>query len=335
MIRILIRAAAVPVAALMAVWALPANAATTLKVSTCLQRQHDQIDAYFDTFHKPLNAKKTDLTLRYIGGPEVTPRQKQAPAMKRGIIDVIVCPTPYYGGLLSEARLMGVHNKSLKEIRANGGWDMLQEAWRKGLNSRILGWGGFKASTFYVYTQFKPKLSEKTGLDLTGVKMRSTGLYNPFLKAMNATPINISPGDVYSALERGVVNGLAWPRGSLTRYGWQRFLKYRVQPNFYGATLMVTINLKKYNSLTKAQQKLLDDQGRIYEADSDAILDKKAAIDDAKLRKAGIQEIELKGKVRAAYIKTLYGSKWVENDKLKYIVDYKKLKSKLLSEPGS
>lgn len=327
--------AALAGAAAVTAFALPAQSATTLKVSTCLQRQHDQIDAYFDTFHKPFNAKKSGLTLRYIGGPEVTPRQKQAPAMKRGLIDIIVCPTPYYGGLLSEARLMGVHNKSLKEIRANGGWDMLQEAWGKGLNSRILGWGGFKASTFYVYTQFKPKLNTKTGLDLTGVKMRSTGLYNPFLKAMNATPINISPGDVYSALERGLVNGLAWPRGSLARYGWQRFLKYRIQPNFYGATLMVTINLKKYNGLSKAHRKLLDDQGRIYETNSDAILDKKAAIDDAKLKKAGITEVVLKGDVRKAYIKTLYNSKWVENDKLKYIVDYKKLKSKLLSTPGS
>jgi len=69
-----------------------AQAATTLKVSTCLARNHDYIQAYFQTFFEPLNAAKTDLKLRYLGGPEVTPRQKQAPAMKRGLIDIIVCP---------------------------------------------------------------------------------------------------------------------------------------------------------------------------------------------------------------------------------------------------
>ncbi len=42
----------------------PAQAQTTLKVSTCLQRTHDYIEAYFDTFFTPINAKKTDLTVR-------------------------------------------------------------------------------------------------------------------------------------------------------------------------------------------------------------------------------------------------------------------------------
>jgi hypothetical protein len=73
---------------------------------------------------------------------------------------------------------------------------LLQKAWNKGLNAEIIAWPAFDASTFHIYTKFKPKISEKTGLDLTGRKMRSTGLYNPLLKAMNALPINISPSDV-------------------------------------------------------------------------------------------------------------------------------------------
>lgn len=308
-----------------------AQAATTLKVSSCLQKNHDQIQAFADTFINPINAKKTDLKLRYIGGPEVTPRKKQAPAMKRGLIDIIICPTPYYGGLLAEARLPGVHSKSLKEMRSNGAWEMMQDAWGRGLNAHILGWGGFEASTFYVYTKFKPKLSEKTGLDLSGQKMRSTGLYNAFLKAMHATPVNISPGDVYSALERGLVTGLAWPRGSMAKYGWQRFLKYRIEPNFYGATIMATMNLGKYKSLSQSQRDLLDKQGRIYEANSDKILDAKAKIDNAKLKASGVQIITLTGKVGKAYIDTIYKAKWAQNDKLKYIVDYKKLKSLMLN----
>lgn len=332
--RTIFAAAAVPAAVVMASWALPAQSATTLKVSTCLQRSHDQIDAYFDTFHKPINAnKKSGLTLRYLGGPEVTPRQKQAPALKRGLIDIIVCPTPYYGGILSEARLPGVHNKSIEEMRANGAMDMLREAWRKGLNAHILAWAGFKASTFFIYTKFEPKQSTKTGLDLTGIKIRSTGLYNPLLKAMGATPVTISPGDVYSGLERGLVQGLAWPRGSVARYGWQRFLKYKITPKFYGATLMTIINRDAYNKLTKAQRDLLDKQGKIYEVESDAILDAKAAIDSAKLKAAGVKTIVLTGKVGKAYIDTIYRAKWAQNDRLKYIVDYKKLKSLMYVTP--
>jgi len=317
-----------------AVAGTPAQA-VTLKVSSCLAKNHDYTEAFLDTFYNSVNAAKTDLTLRYIGGPEVTPRQKQAPALKRGLIDIITCPAAYYGGILSEARLPGMQNKSLEEMRANGAMDMLQTAWNKGLNAQILAWVHFNGQIFFMYTRFKPKTSTETGLDLTGFKMRSTGLYNALFKAMHATPVNISPGDVYSALERGVVAGLAWPWGSIAKYGWQRFLKYRIEPGFYGATLMTIINLDKWNSLTKAQKDLLEKQARNYESKADAIIVAKGKVDDAKLKKAGITIIKLTGAVGKAYIKTIYGAKWAQNDKQKYIVDYKKLKAKMYTKPGS
>ena len=192
-------------------WSSPAQAATTLKVSSCLIKTHDHVETFLQLYVKPVNDAKSGLTLRYIGGPEVTPRKKQAPALKRGLIDVIFCPTPYYGDVVPEARLPGAHNVSLAEMRKNGAWDMLKEAWAKKLNGYILAFPAFEASTFYIYTKFKPKFSTKTGLDLTGRKMRSTGLYNPLLKAMHATPVTISPGDVYSRVgaRRGRRAGLA------------------------------------------------------------------------------------------------------------------------------
>lgn len=313
---------------------LPAQA-DTLKLTSCLQRNHDFVVAFFKTFVEPINAKGGDLKLNYLGGPEVTPFQKQAPALQRGLVDMIVCPGPYYGGLLKEARLTGAQNKSLEEIRANGAWDMMQDAWGRGLNAHILAWTHFQAQTFYLYTTFRPKESTKTGLDLTGVKMRSTGLYNPMLKAMGATTIVVSPADVYSSLERGLVQGLGWPWGSISQFGWQRFLKYRIAPNFYGATHMTLVNLDKWKALSPAQRELLESQARIYERDSDALVIARAKKDDAKLAEAGVETIELTGKVRQAYLATIYDAKWAENDKLKYIVDYQKLKSKLYTRPGS
>jgi TRAP-type C4-dicarboxylate transport system substrate-binding protein len=333
--------AVVAVSALsVAAGALPAQAATTIKLSTCLQRTNDLIDAFFETFVKPINAMKTDVSIRYLGGTEVTPRQKQAPALKRGIIDMIICPPAYYNGMLSEARLIGLQTKTLKELRANGAWDMMQEAWGKGLNAHILTWGYFTGQKFYVYTTVDPKFSEKTGLDLTGVKVRSTGLYNALFRAMGATTIVISPGDIYSALERGLVKGLAWPWGSVRSYGWQKFLKYRIDHGFYGATMVTLVNKKKWDGLSQAQQAVLNKQARIYEQTSDALLIKRSKIDDEVLRKAGVKFLKLEGKVREAYLNTIYGAKWAENDKVakegrvKFIVDYEKLK-RLIYSPGS
>jgi TRAP-type C4-dicarboxylate transport system substrate-binding protein len=316
------------VALAIATWSAPSSAAT-LKVLGCFAKNHDYIQAFFESFITPIQKAKGALKIQYLGGPEVTPRQKAAPALKRGVVDIILCPAAYYGGLFGEARLPGVQNKSLEEIRKNGGFDMMQEAWGKNLNARIIAWTHFGSQKFYTYFTKEPKLSKETGLDLKGQKIRSTGLYNPFLKAMGATTVVISPSDVYSALERGVVEGLAWPWGSVAVYGWEKFLKYRVKPDFFGASVLILINKDKYASLNAAEKAQLDKQAAIYEKKAVDAIAKKGVIDDAKLAKAGVKDIELTGDVAKAYIRTIYSAKWAENDKLKYTVDYKKLKASL------
>ena len=325
-------AAAGVAAAAMAAVALPASAATTtLKVASCLVRNHDQVESYFKTFHEPINAMtaKTGLALNYIGGPEVTPWKKQAVAVQRGLIDIINCPSAYYQGQVPAGRVAGVNNVPPAEIRKNGGMEIMQEAWKKGLNAKILGWGHWEASRFFIYTKFEPKQDPKLGIDLAGKKIRSTPLYSDFLKKMNATAVTIAPGDVYAALERGVVDGLAWPEGSVAVYGWERFLKYKITPAFFHSTTMTIMNLDKFNSLSKEHQDLLMKQGLIYEEKSNDLLFQKSEIDNAKLVKAGIKDIELKGDIAKAYLKTIYGAKWEANDKAKYNVDYTALKSKV------
>jgi TRAP-type C4-dicarboxylate transport system substrate-binding protein len=307
-------------------WSLPAQA-SSLKVSTCQIRTHDHVVVFLNEFLKKAQKNDIGLKLRYIGGPEITPFAKQGGLLKRGLIDMIMCPAPYYGADLPEARLLGAHNKSLEEMRKNGAYAMLQEAWGKGLNARILAWPGFEVSTFFMYTKFEPKLSKKTGIDLSGVKMRSTGLYKPFLQAMDAIPVGIAPGDVYTGLERGVVQGIAWPKGSVTKYGWEKFLRYKVTPNFYGATFLLIVNQDKWNSLTQKERDFLTKVSAEYEKNSDLAIGANLAADEAKLKKAGVKTVALKGEYAKAYLDTIYDAKWKVNDKYKYTVDYKKLKS--------
>jgi len=328
--KFLVHSIAGAVAMAMGTSVLSAQAAE-LKVTGCFVKNHDYMVSYFSNFHDPINSAKKSLTLKYIGGPEVTPIQKQAPALQRGLVDIIFCPGAYYGGLISEARLVGVHNKSLDDMRKNGAWDMLQEAWGKKLNARILSWHFFGGQKFYIYTTFEPKLSEKTGLDLKGVKMRTTGLYKALLQAMGATTVFMSPGDVYTGLERGVVGGLAWPWGSVTVYGWEKFLKYRIKPDFYGASMLMLVNLDKFKAMTKAERDFLQERAAAFEKKGSELMVKKGVLDDEKLKKAGVKDIVLTGKVADAYLKTIYGAKWTENDSLKYSVDYKKLKPLMYS----
>ncbi len=313
--------------------ALPANAATELKVSTALGAQHDQSTAFFETFLAKMKEDESLVKLKYIGGPEVTPNRKQGPAMKRGLIDIIMSPTTYYAPLLPEARLTGISSISPKEWRRNGGYALMSKAWAKKMNAVILGWGNFYGfNQFFLWTIKKPKLSKKTGITLKGVKMRTTPLYTPFLKAMGATTKGISPAEVYTALERGVVGGLAWPEGGVAFRGWQAHIKYRVFPGFFRSTTMATMNLDKFNSLPKKAQDQLRAAGLHYENASGQILKAKAKIDNDKVYKAGVQKFVLPPEYAKIYIKTILEANWADAAKRKYTVDFETLKSKMIAK---
>ena len=315
------------------VLAAAAQAAVTLKVSTCLAKTHDQVETYFQVFHDAFNkANASEVKLHYVGGPEVTPHKKQGPALRRGLVDMIFCPMGYYEGMVAEAGLTSVTNLSTKELRDNGAIDQLQVPWADKFNGRILGWCCYGVD-FHIYTTFMPKQSTKTGLDLSGHKMRSTSTYNPFFKAMKAIPINLAAPEMYTGLQRGLVEGIAWPEGALTKYGVQKFLKYRVYPGFYRSGSMVLINLDKWKTLSKSIQDKLTKAGLAFEQGSEPVLRKKANIDNEKLWAAGLKKIELKGDVRKAYLRTVYELAWdVRKDK-KYTVPFAKLKEKMYRAP--
>lgn len=311
-----------------------ANAAS-LDTVVSLKTTHDQTKTYLDLFHNPFNKNnKVGVTLNLKGGPEVIPNRKQGAALKRGVIKFHFGPSGYYSGLVPCARVAPLSNVGQETIRKNGAWEVFQDCWKEGLNARIIAHPFDNASNFHVYLTDPPKLSTKTGLDLNGFTMRSTALYHPFMKAMGARPQNISPGDVYTSLERGVVKGLAWPEGGIMRYGWTKYIKYRIGPGFWRSSSMVVINLDAYNALNKAQRDALDKAGEEFEPASTAYMRKLADKDNAAVKADGVKFIDLGGKEGEAFTATVYGKTWEAAKEKIPAETYAKLR-KLLLKPGS
>ena len=310
-----------------------AHAKTEFKVATGLVKSHDQIVVYFDHFHDPINAdRNAPFGLKYLGGPEITPEKQLGPAVKRGLIDILCSPSSYYAGLVPEARYAAISNQGHHDLRSNGAYDLLQEAWAKGINARILAWPYWQGTEFHIYLTNKPKLSKETGITLAGQKMRTVSLYTPFLKAMGATPVEIAPGEVYTGLQRGVVSGLAWPEGAITRYGWQQYVKYRIEPGFWRSSTMVVMNLDKYKALTKVQRDYIEKAALKLEDESGPAQRKVIEIDNAKLFKEGVQRMKLSGDYAKAYLNTIFSSSWEDARNRKLTVPYATLRSKLYKE---
>jgi len=102
--------------------------------------------------------------------------------------------------------------------------------------------------------------------------------------------VQIAPGEVYTALERGRGGRLRladpWPvRPQLAEH-----TKFRVDPGFYNAEVSLIVNLDKWKALTQAQRAYLTKQALAFEAQNEE-WGKYNAEEAQRQAKAGIQTI--------------------------------------------
>jgi len=299
-----------------------------LKAVTALPRQHALSQSFLNLYVAEVNkVGKGIVHIKYIGGPEVIPPRKGVQALQRGVIDMLHSPTAYYAGAAPEGVALLAANKTPAQIRADGGFDMISKIWEKRLNAKIVGWGEWGAQ-FYLYTAKKPVL--KNGkLDLSGFKMRSTGAYRPLLTALGASVVEMPVSNVYTALQRGVVDGFGWPTVGLANMGLQKAIKYRIDPPFYHLANLVLVNHDKWQSLPRAAKDVLLKVGREYSDASITRMHEAAKVDTAAAKAAGVKIFKLTGKARTAYLNTAYDAMWGYIGKRLDKKELQKLRSKM------
>ncbi len=97
--------------------------------------------------------------------------------------------------------------------------------------------------------------------DLKGMKIRSTGLSAKVVKALGGVPVAMPQGATYESLQKGVVEGTFGPIEVLKGWKQGEVIKYTTECDGVGYTtaMFVVMNLKKWNSLPKAIQKIFED----------------------------------------------------------------------------
>jgi len=282
-----------------------------LKAQTALPKGHDLSKSFLVSFVEPLNAQgKGVVRIDYLGGPEINPPDKAAPAVQRGAIDMLHTPAAYHAGLVPQGATMMATNLGIADYRANGAFDLLAPNWEKKLNAKILAIGETSAQ-FYLYLVDKPKLRPDGVIDLKGVKIRTTGAYRPLIEALGATPVQITnAGEVYTALERGLVGGFGWPTVGLASQKLVGLVHYRVDPPFYHLANVLLVNLDKWNAMPKPAQDLVLKVAAAYEQASIENMHRAAKVDEAAIKQAGVQVFAMTGEGAKKYLSIAYEAMW-------------------------
>src|SRR5678809_1597424 len=106
------------------------------------------------------------------------------------------------------------------EQRRNGAFAAINELWMQKGNMVYLA-RMVENQPFHLY--LNKKINKP---DLTGLKIRITPVYRDFFQTIGASVMTTAPGEVYTALERGVIDGYGWPIHLLFDLNWQETVSY-------------------------------------------------------------------------------------------------------------
>lgn len=256
----------------------------TLKVVSAFSENSIYVKR-LETWMQKVNAEgKGVLQLNFIGGPRAMPTFEVGNAVKTGVVDVALTTGAFYTNLMPEADAFKLLDKPLAEQRRNGTLEYVNQLHNQKLNAHYLV-RQFHNVPFHIYLT---KKIDKP--DFTGLKIRVTPVYRDIVQALGGTPITTAPGEVYTALERGVVDGYGWPVSGIFDLGWDKITKYRMEPGFYSVDVNILVNLDAWKSLTDAQRKVLTDAAAWVESlDAENVAANKAEVE--RQTKAGIQAI--------------------------------------------
>src|SRR2546427_6750853 len=275
--------------------ALASGQEVTLRVVSAFPENQYYVKRTVEWIDKANKEGKGVLQMNFIGGPKAIPTFEIGNAVKTGVVDMALTTGADYTNLMPQADALKLPEGSPAEQRRNGAHDLINQIWQE------------KANMYYLarvveFTPFHLYLNKKIDKpDLTGLKIRITPVYRDFFQAMGASVMTTAPGEVYTALERGVIDGYGWPIHALFDLNWQEKTKYRVDPGFYNAEVALIMNLDKYKSLTPAQRDYLERKAQAYEAQNDFWKTYNQA--EAKRQaEAGIQVIAFDAATSRAYV---------------------------------
>lgn len=279
-----------------------------LKAVTAWPLAYASVDAFKD-YVKVVNEKmKGRIEIEIIGGPEVTPLFEQVGALKRGVFDILQTAAAYYMGMMPEAFAFGLSRITPTEERENGFYDLMAEIHNK---NGLVYIGRSQGLVPLGVLCLKEKITGPA--DLKGKKIRSVKIYDTFMKEMGAVPVTLPVPEIYTSLERGLVDGFIAPlAGGFVRLGYHEVVKYIVVHYFYQLPGVFLANQRAWNKLPEQDRNMMISIAKEMEP---SFVDHYRKIHDEELRRAiekGVKTIEFSPQDAKYFLDTAYQVGWEE-----------------------
>jgi len=195
---------------------------------------------------------KGELTVKYIGGEETFPMFELIEILRKGVVDLVCADATFYTKFLPEVFTSIISEMNPEEERKSGYFDAINKLHQKKINAVYMG-----KTTDFGFNFYLKEPRDKP--DFKGLKLRVLPHSLNLVKVMGGSPIVVAPPELYSALEKGVVDGIAFPLVGITERRLQEVLKYIYDHSYYKVSVHLMTNLDAWNKLPPHLQKLVTD----------------------------------------------------------------------------
>jgi len=264
------------------------------------------INKPFKMFVDEVNTKFAgEVEINWRGGPEVMPPFKQAEGVRNGSVDMTYTSPSYYQGLVPTSGTMNLSYKTYAEIAATNYHERMTELHAE---KDLIFLGEIPATqlNFVIYMA-----KEVSGLeDLKGKRIRVFPTLLPIVKALGAEPIVMGMGDIFTAMERGTIDG--YMQGPLAQaQQFEGLVKTVIFPGVYRAGFPVLINKKTWGKMsTDLQQRLTTFLRRDFAYRMDFIWGQDIADNIELMKAAGFKILELPADEAASYEQMAMDAAW-------------------------
>ncbi|MFQ5638071.1 MAG: TRAP transporter substrate-binding protein [bacterium] len=200
------------------------------------------------------------LQIQVYGGGELVPALEVFEAVSQGVVEMGHGVAYYWAGKVPAAQFFaavpfGMNAQQMNAWLYCGGGLQLWEELYASFNLLPIPAGN---TGMQMGGWFNREIN--TADDLKGLKMRIPGLGGKVIAKAGATPMLTAGGEIYTNLERGVIDATEWV-GPYHDYlmGFHRIAKYYYYPGWHepGPVLELTINKSQWEKLSKDLQMIV------------------------------------------------------------------------------
>lgn len=262
----------------------PASA-RELRVLTSWDNSYPPVQVVLEPMMRDIEAALEGQFTTRVLGPETIPPFEQFQPVARGLFEMLYTNGGYHYDSVGLGTAIDTFEADHSLIRDSGIWDLIDQEYQKeGLKLlAVIHNPGFN----FV---MKQPLAEGDAFD--GLRIRAIPLYHRVVQELGGSPVVLPMPEIYPALERGVVEGAAWPTLGVYDARWFEVAGYVTRPAFGRGVQLFMVNVDVWESLGQEVQDTILQVARDWEERSAELMAEVDTQEENQLVEAGMEITE-------------------------------------------